>query len=380
MFTNKKQTGRERFLNVMEYKPVDKVPNYEAGVWGQTVDVWQKEGLDISKVSWDWFTGDDYFGMDKRWFFPVNLGMIPAFEYKILEKTDRYEIFQDGEGRTRKALIEGTVNGSRMCMDEYMHFPVESIEDFRQIKKRFIVDIEKRYPQGWKDPAQVEKYKNREIPLIFGCNCSTLGYYWRARDFMGTEGISYALYDDPMLVHEMMEFIADFTIEMSKPFLEVSDCDYVFINEDMSMKNGPLIGPAKYKEFIYPHMKRLVDFYKKNGVKYVFVDTDGNCEALLPLLMDAGVDGIWPLERVANMDPIRIRKEFGKDLRLTGAVDKMELAKGKKAIDAHLATLVPLIEEGGFIPTVDHTVPPDVSLENFLYYFKRKEDLLCGRF
>jgi len=380
MFTGKTQNGRERFLNVMDYKPVDKVPNYEAGVWGQTVDVWQKQGLDISKVNWDWFSGDDYFKMDKRWFFPVHLGLIPAFEYKLLEKTDRYEIFQDGEGRIRKALIEGTVHGSRMCMDEYMHFPVETVEDFRQMKKRFTVDFEKRYPQGWNDPAQVEKYKNREIPLIFGCNCSTLGFYWRARDFMGTEGISYALYDDPMLVHEMMEFIADFTIEMSKPFLGVTDCDYVFINEDMSMKNGPLISPAKYKEFIYPHMKRLVEFYKQNGVKYVFVDTDGNCEALLPLLMDLGVDGIWPLERVANMDPVRIRKEYGKDLRLTGAVDKMELAKGKKAIDAHLATLLPLIEEGGFIPTVDHTVPPDVSLENFLYYFKRKEDLLWGRF
>ena len=136
MFTNKKQTGRERFLNVMEYKPVDKVPNYEAGVWMQTVDVWQKEGLDISKVNWDWFTGDDYFAMDKRWFFPVHLGLIPAFEYKILEKTDRYEIFQDSEGRTRKALIEGTVYGSRMCMDEFMQFPVETIEDFRQMKKR----------------------------------------------------------------------------------------------------------------------------------------------------------------------------------------------------------------------------------------------------
>jgi uroporphyrinogen decarboxylase len=197
---------------------------------------------------------------------------------------------------------------------------------------------------------------------------------------MGTEGISYAIYDDPMLVHEMMEFIADFTIEMSKPFFEVTDCDYVFINEDMSMKSGSLISPAKYKEFIYPHMKRLAEFYKQKGVKYVFVDTDGNCETLLPLLMDAGVDGIWPLERVANMDPIRIRKEYGKDLRLTGGVDKMELAKGKKAIDAHLASLLPLIEEGGFIPTVDHTVPPDVSLENFLYYFKRKEDLLWGRF
>lgn len=378
MFTKEKQNGKERFLNVMAYKSYDKVPDYEAGVWGQTIEVWKEQGLDTRNLSWDWFTGEERFGMDKREFFPVDMSMQPAFEYKVIEKTDRYEIFIDQVGRTRKALLEGTVNGTRMCMDEYIKFPVESLADFREIKKRYMATIDTRYPAGWEKEA--DRYRNREIPLIFGRNCSTLGFYWLARDFMGTEGVSYAFYDEPELIDEMMEFIADFTIEMAKPFLKITDVDYVMLNEDLSMKTGPLLSPDLYKRFIYPHMRRVVDFYKSNGVKYFFVDTDGNCEDVLPLFMDAGVDGIWPLERVANMDPIRIRKEFGKDLRLFGAVDKMELAKGKKAIDAHLATLVPLIEEGGFIPTVDHTVPPDVSLEDFLYYMKRKEDLLWGRF
>ncbi|MHC1694856.1 MAG: hypothetical protein AB9835_06235 [Eubacteriales bacterium] len=80
------------------------------------------------------------------------------------------------------------------------------------------------------------------------------------------------------------------------------------------------------------------------------------------------------------MDPIRLRKEYGRQLRLFGGVDKMELSKGRSAIDAHLASLIPLIEEGGFIPTVDHTVQPDVPLQDFIYYMKRKEDLLTGKF
>ena len=371
---------RQRFINVMDYKPVDKVPNFEAGVWGQTIDLWQSQGLDISGLSWDWFAGEEYFQMDKRWFFPANLGMIPDFGYKLLEKTDRYEIFIDNAGRTRRALIEGTINGTRMCMDEYIDFPVKTRQDFLDIKKRYIADISTRYPKDWDSAKEIEKYKTRDIPLIFAHNCGTLGFYWIMRDFMGTERLSYMMYDEPELIYEIAEFIADFTIEMSKPFLQVTDCEYVMINEDMSMKTGPLISPAKYKALIFPHMRRIAEFYKKNGVRYVFLDTDGNCEALLPLLMDAGVDGIWPLERVANMDPIRIRKEYGKDLRLFGAVDKMALAKDKRAIDEHLAELVPLIEQGGFIPTVDHVVPPDVTLENFMYYMKRKEDLLWGRF
>ena len=378
MFTKEKQNGKERFLNVMGYKAYDKVPDYEAGVWGQTIEAWKGQGLDISKVNWDWFSGDEFFGMDKREFFPVNMNILPLFEYKLLERTDRYEIFVDEIGRTRKALIEGAINGSRMCMDTYLKFPVESIDDFREIKKRYIATIDSRYPKNWEN--DIERFKNREIPLIFGQNCSTLGFYWIARDLMGTEGVSFAFFDETELIEEMMEFIADFAIEMAKPFLSVIDTEYIMINEDLSMKTGPLLSPDMYKRFIFPHMRRIVDFYKSNGVKYVFVDTDGNCEDMLPLFMEAGVDGIWPLERTANMDPIRIRQEYGKDLRLFGAVDKMELARGKKAIDAHLATFVPLIEQGGFIPTVDHTVPPDVCLEDFFYYMKRKEDLLWGRF
>jgi uroporphyrinogen decarboxylase len=178
----------------------------------------------------------------------------------------------------------------------------------------------------------------------------------------------------------MMEFIADFTIEVAKPVLEEMDFEYVMIAEDMAMKSGPLLGPDTFRTFIYPHLTRLVEFLKANGVRYVMVDTDGDPDALLPLLLDAGVDAIWPIERAADhMDPVELRTRYGRQLRLFGGVDKRELAKGPAAIDAHLKTLAPLIEEGGFIPTVDHTVPPDVSLADFRYYLERKKALLAGR-
>jgi uroporphyrinogen decarboxylase len=155
----------------------------------------------------------------------------------------------------------------------------------------------------------------------------------------------------------------------------------VFINEDMAMKNGPLLSPGQYKEFIFPHMRRLVDFFKSKGIPYVAVDTDGNSEPLLPMLLEAGVDAIWPMERAAeDQDPTELRRKYGKDLRLWGGVDKRELAKGFDAIENHLASLLPIVEDGGFIPTVDHLVPPDVSYENFKYYMRRKQDLLRGKF
>jgi len=97
-------------------------------------------------------------------------------------------------------------------------------------------------------------------------------------------------------------------------------------------------------------------------------------------MMDAGVDVIWPIERASEVGPVEWRARFGKGLRLWGGVDKREIARGPEAIRTHLREFIPLIEEGGFIPTVDHTVPPDTSWDNFRYYMDAKTALLEGRF
>jgi len=110
------------------------------------------------------------------------------------------------------------------------------------------------------------------------------------------------------------------------------------------------------------------------------MDSDGNTEVLIPLMIEAGVNLIWPLEAAANMDPVKIRKEYGKDLAFSGGIDKRELAKDRKAIDAELKKkIVPLLETGGYIPTVDHTIPPEISLENFKYYLDLKCKIAKGK-
>ncbi len=375
----KKMSNRERFLALMEYKPVDRIPNHEVGVWAQTRERWKAEGLDSENYFWNWFVGDPKWDMDHREYLLINYGLLPSFKEEILDETERYIIKRHRDGIVTKALKEGSIGNSRSCMDQYLSFPIESPKDFTELKKRLVTDINSRYPKGWE--SRIDEWNNRKHVLVMSKNCGTKGFFWRAREWMGTEGVCYAWYDMPKLMHEMMEFIADFTIEISKPILKEITPDYVFINEDMAMKNGPLLSPGQYKEFIFPHMRRLVDFFKSQGVPYVAVDTDGNSEPLISMLLETGVDAIWPMERAAeDQDPMELRKKFGKDLRLWGGVDKRELAKGIKDIENHLASLVPIVEDGGFIPTVDHLVPPDVSLENFKYYMKRKQDLLRGNF
>ena len=67
-------------------------------------------------------------------------------------------------------------------------------------------------------------------------------------------------------------------------------------------------------------------------------------------------------------DPVRFRREYGRDLLMMGGFDKHILAQSKDAITREVNRLAPLVEEGGYIGFADHRVPPDVPLTNYLWY------------
>lgn len=373
------KSSRERFLDCMDYRSSDRRPNHELGVWSQTAERWRTEAPEAVKTfGWDWFVAEPELQLDRREYIPVNFGFLPEYPYHVLEDTPEYEIFQDGNGVVHKALKEGTVGDMRLCMDQYLRFPIEKPEDFAGIKQRLVAAVPERYPATL--DQDIVRWNTRDFPLVLGRNCAANGFYWRAREFMGTEALSLAWYDHPALMHEMMEFFADFIIATSRPVLEKIQVDYFVLNEDMSMKGGPLLGPDTYREFILPHLKRLVAFLRSHGTRHVAVDSDGDPTLLIPLLMDAGVDTIWPVERASNVSPQGWRWQFGRELRIWGGVDKRILPLGPAAIRQHLREFIPLIEEGGFIPTIDHTVPPGVSWDNFRWYMEYKRALLRGDF
>jgi len=370
-------TDLERFLACMEYQSSDRWPNHELCAWPQALARWREESPEAERISdWYWLDNEDALGLDRRDYIPVNYGLIPPFPEEVLEETSEYRVFRDALGRTRKELKEGKVGGVALSMDQYLDFPLHTPEDWPDIKRRLVGGIPERYSQAL--DQQLERWKRRECTLVLGENCAANGFYWRAREFMGTEGLSLAWYDYPKMMHDMMEWYADFVIETSRPVLERIQPEYFLFNEDLSGKAGPLLSPRMYQEFIQPRRRRIIDFMKGMGVRYVAIDTDGDPTLVLGMMMDAGVDALMPIEQAAGISPQGLRQRFGKSLRLWGGVDKRLLAQGPEAINAHLKGFIPLIEEGGFIPTVDHCVPPDVSWDNFRHYMEAKRALLSG--
>ena len=111
----------------------------------------------------------------------------------------------------------------------------------------------------------------------------------------------------------------------------------------------------------------------------IFVDIDGDVTKLVPLWLEAGVNGILPFEVQCGMDVNAFRREYGKELLMMGGINKRALITGGKDIDDELRRVAPLVEEGGYIPWLDHSVPPDVSYDNFLYYMDGLQKLCSGR-
>jgi len=367
-------TVREAFLRCMRFEPTQRVPNFELGYWGQTVERWIAEGMPPEEAESGGFHGHEYFGIDPRPCLWVNFGPMPPLGGEIIEETDRYVVFTDGDGVLHKALKEGTVRGTRLSMDQYISFAVSKAEDFERIKPHFDPNTPGRRPDKLAEVAA--QHANRDYPLCAVPNAA-FGLYSHLRRFMGTENLSYAWYDQPRLVHEMLDFFTDFAIETLRPCLEAVPCDYFNFFEDFAYKNGPLFSPAVFREFLMPRYRRIVEFLAGYGVDIIWFDTDGNVDVLLPLLVEAGVTCLWPLECAANNDPREIRKRMGHNLVLSGGIDKRALFGDKAHIRAELeAKIPPLLEDGGYIPTIDHAIPPEVPYDNWLYYLELKAEMI----
>jgi hypothetical protein len=368
-------TARERFLRTLDFKSVDRGFNHELPLWGQTLDRWNDEGMPQDVHIGDFMQGNEYFGFDRVGYLPLQVvEPLPPFQEETLAEDERYITVRFTDGHVSRALKEGTAHGTRLSMDQYLAWVVNSRAEFQAHKLRYNPQSSLRYPQWWQDYSRC--LQGRDYPLALTRN-GTFGLFSFLRRWMGTEQACMVFLDDPAWAEEMLDFMTEYLIELTGRALTDVQVDYFNYFEDFAYKTAPLIGPKIFRRFFLPRYRRINDHLRAHGVRHIWLDSDGNTEVLIPLFIEAGITVHWPMERAADMHPLKLRRTYGHDLALVGGIDKRALTQDRKAIEEELYSFVPqLLEDGGYIPTLDHAFPPDISYDNFMIYLEVKRKIL----
>ncbi len=294
----------------------------------------------------------------------------PLFETVVLEERGEYELEQDFAGR-HVLYFKGRRNG---FMPEYVDHPVK---DRRTWEEDIVWRLDPTTPSRYADLADRMAQAQAAAAQGLMISQNLIGGYMYLRSLIGPEGLLYAFYDMPDVIHAAMEAwykLADAVIARHQEYVTL---DEIYLAEDICYNGGCLISPAMMKEFLFPYYQQVIANATARQLDparhlYVQIDTDGYANPVIPLYIEAiGMDVMSPFEVAAGCDVVEIGQQYP-GLALFGGIDKRVLAQGLAAIDAMVERILPALRaRGGYIPTCDHGVPEEVSYANYLHYRQR---------
>jgi hypothetical protein len=290
----------ERFRAVMDFKPFDRLPRIEWAMWwGKTLDRWRGEGLP-SHLN-DTFSISQYFGLD-----PYIQAWVTAWA----------------------ADPPSVPHG---------HARIHNMDDYLAIRPILFPRPLKLWPE-WSDWAA----RQNRGELVSWLTLE--GFFWLPRGLLGIENHLYAFYDEPELMHRIIDDQAEWAIATLRQMSSVWRPVFMTFAEDMSYNHGPMLSRALFDEYIAPAYRKVMPVLEELSICPI-VDSDGDVTDLAGWLQDVGVRGILPLERQAGCDAGALRRKYPR-LGMVGHFDKMTMPHGAAAMQAEFERLLPAMRRG----------------------------------
>jgi uroporphyrinogen-III decarboxylase len=347
------QFRREAYLALMRFERTERPMFCE--LFGPLVGLeeeWRAQGATAEELDLTAFDFD-YLPVVRCGGETGAFGLPPA---RVLEETDEYAIRLDGLGRRVKLYKRSA------SIYHPLDFPVRTMDDWRRLRPFFTFRDERI---DWEAVAAAQAAQAAGALVVAGLP----GGFGLLRDLMGEEVACLAYYDQPELVHDILDTAAATALAVLERVTERLVIDQLSAHEDLAGKSGPLIGPKQVREFTAPYYRRVWDLLGARGARLFDVDSDGNVNPILGDLTDAGVNVLHPNEPAAGMDIVAIRHQYGRRLALKGGIDKHVLRQDQPAIRAELERKIPpLLHSGGLVFGLDHRIPNGTPLANYRFY------------
>ncbi|MCX7014464.1 MAG: hypothetical protein NTW86_18260 [Candidatus Sumerlaeota bacterium] len=384
-------THREAAMRILHYESADHAPVVHFGFLAETLNKWAREGhitRDEARAYADGTPAGEALGrkigFDLCWhtLFSPQTSLAPAFQRRVIEeRPDGSRTIMNGEGVT---ILEVPGAGSIQPDVDHLLKDRAAWEEHYKPRLRFSADRVRKAKVRVGDQmvpfdeggAEFLREGERDYPL--GLFCGSL--YGRIRNWLTLEGSVYLLADDEPLLDEMIETAAEVCHRCVKTALESgAKFDFAHFWEDICYRSGPLISPRVFEAKIGPHYRRITDLVHQYGIDIVSLDCDGKIDALIPTWIGNGVNTMFPIEVGvwdASIEPWR--KQYGRELRGVGGMNKKIFARDHATIDAEIERLRRLVDLGGFLPCPDHRIAGDAEWDNVRYYCDRMHEVFGG--
>ena len=338
-------TSKERFLRMFDHKEADRVPVIDSP-WAATVERWHSEGLprDCSY--------SEYCGLDN--IYGINVDNSPRYPVEVLEEAADYKVQTNSWGVKMKNW--STHGGT----PEFLDFTIVDRDSWQKAKARMHPSDDRIDWDFLKNNYSEWRRSGSFITagLFFGFDVT---HSWVA----GTERCLMAMIEDPEWLMEIYSTQLDLNLELLDRIWNAGyEFDAIFWCDDMAYKEKQFFSVDTYRTLLKPFHKRAVDWAHEKGIK-ARLHSCGKVSPFIPELIEIGIDGLNPLEVKAGMDPVALKKTYGKELLFHGGINA-QLYDRPDEIKAEMERVIPKMKEaGGYIFSSDHSVPDSVSLKDF---------------
>lgn len=339
-------TSKERVMRVLDHGTPDRIPMHDT-FWSEFVDTWRTVkgiGEDASPV--DHYEIDIAICVANETLFPSQVGEIGRDGDAVLSR--------DGWGRTVR-----TKSGT------YFYEQVDSVIGSKRDLDRIAfepVDLDHRYTRF------LHSLEANRTRCVF---CKVGGPFIRTFFLRGEEAFLMDLAGDEPFARALAGRVGDHLTGIGLESLRRANLydTGLWIYDDMAYNDGPMFSPRTFERVFLPIYRNMIQTFKNAGCRKVLLHSDGCILPVLDMLLDAGIDGINPVEPKAGMDLVALKQTYGKSLCYVGGVcNARVLPRGdRREIEAHVRPILDVAREGG-VAIGTHSIGPDISVETYDYY------------
>ena len=352
---------REEYLDYMTFRRNDRPLFTE--IFGPLLGLkeeWEAQGASPEELDFSAFR----YRCEGRTGVPVNTGRSGGLPEELIEENAEFRLWRDGLGRTMK------LPKSYATLPLPLDYPVRTMDDWGRIKHWYEFS-EDRFARDWTDVVRRGHREDRVVTV------SIPGGFDEPRQLMGEEGLCLAFYEQPDLVHDILNTIGETAYRVLDRVSSTVQVDLLSVHEDMAGKSGPLAGPRQVKEFIAPYYRRIWDMLQERGARLFEQDSDGDMNAVIDAFLAAGINSMYPMEPAANMDIVQLRQKYGTRLAFTGGIDKHVIRRTQAEIERELAYKIPpMVATGGCVIALDHRIPGGSTLANYRFYVDKAWEIM----